>query len=698
MRNKMAGSKLHYYILNMLASQPSKPMPFASVCFRAVRILRTVACFSVILVLLAGQVGAWAADHDNNVEWDGLFHDQGPLYDDHVEPTAHTPVTLKFRTFKNDITSAAIKYFDHADGGFHYVAMRRTGFDKTGAYEFWQGTVPPSPSVKNYRFQIVDGIKTVWYNALGPSDVEAPLGDFYIVPDFVTPAWMKNGIVYQIFPDRFFNGDASNDVQTGQYTYAGHQTLHGQWGGSPFAPAGYDNNLLFFGGDLQGVIQKMDYIKRTVGANIVYLNPIFKAPSVHKYDTQDYFMVDPAFGTNDTLRQLTDVVHSDRNGPRGYLILDGVFNHTGDAISWFDKYNDYPNVTGAYESQTSPYRSYYDFTQWPNKYAAFFGFSSLPKLDFGVSGSPVRQVIYERPDSIAQTYLRPPYSIDGWRLDAAMFADAGGKEGNDDTNHEIWRGFRQAVKSAKPNAVILGEYWGYAASWTAGGDQWDGATNFEAFTKPVSQWITGQDYGGGGGPLTVSQFDQALRAGRAVYPTNVQQAMSNHLSNHDIRRFGTRANGDLDKTLLALTFQMTYVGAPTIYYGDEYGMLGGNDPDDRRTFEWAQGTLDNRAVALTHKLTAIRRQYAALRTGSFLTLMADDTAKMYAYARCDRANRIAVALNNDTQPHDVDVPVGRMSAQNGSILTDKLTGIAYIVSRGCVHVTVQSHGGVILCQ
>lgn len=698
MLNKMTGSTVRPRNYAKLTNRLSKPMPPASVCFRAVCSLRAVACFFVALAFLAGQGRGWAAAHDNNVEWDGLFHDQGPLYDDHVEPTARTPVTLKFRAFKDDITGARIKYFDHADGGFHTVAMRRAGADRTGVYELWQGTVPASSSVKNYRFQIVDGTKTVWYNARGPSDVEAPLGDFYIVPDFVTPAWMKNGIVYQIFPDRFFNGDTSNDVKTGQYTYAGHQTLHGAWGGSPFAPAGYDNNLLFFGGDLQGVIQKMDYIKRVVGANIIYLNPIFKAPSVHKYDTQDYYTVDPAFGTNDTLRQLSDAVHSDRNGPRGYVILDGVFNHTGDASPWFDKYNDYPNVTGAYESQTSPYRSYYDFTQWPGKYAAFFGFGSLPKLDFGAAGSPVRQVMYERPDSVAQTYLRPPYSIDGWRLDAAQYADAGGKEGNDDTNHEIWRAFRRAVKSAKRDAVILGEYWGYAASWTASGNQWDGATNFEAFTKPVSQWITGQDYGGGGGPLSISQFDQALRAGRAVYPTNVQQAMSNHLSNHDIKRFGTRANGDLDKTLLALTFQMTYVGAPTIYYGDEYGMLGGSDPDDRRTFDWTQGTMDNQAVALTHKLTAIRRQYPALRTGSFLTLLTDDTAKIYAYARCDHANRIAVALNNDTQAHDVDVPVGKMSAPDGSHLTDKLTGTAYTVTSGRVHITLRAHAGAVLCQ
>ncbi|MGZ4164864.1 MAG: alpha amylase N-terminal ig-like domain-containing protein, partial [Tumebacillaceae bacterium] len=375
---------------------------------------------------------ALASTNDNNVEWNGLFHDQGPVYDSAPEPTSAQSITLKFRVFKGDITSANIKYYDSADGAFHWVAMSWVSNDPTGKFDYWQGTIPASASSKYYRFQINDGTSTTWYNANGASSTEPSSGDFYILPGFKTPDWMKNGVMYQIFPDRFYNGDTSNDVQTGSYTYAGTPTEKKPWGGTPFADTGYDNNLLFFGGDLSCVDQKMSYIKQTLGANIVYLNPIFKAPSVHKYDTQDYMTVDPAFGSNTTLSTLSSDIHSTANGPKGYLVLDGVFNHTGDAHSWFDRYNNFSTV-GAYESQSSPYSSYYNFTAWPNTYASFMGFPSLPKLNFGASGSAVRNVIYNNSNSVAKTYLSAPYSIDGWRLDAAQYADANGNNGSDAT-------------------------------------------------------------------------------------------------------------------------------------------------------------------------------------------------------------------------------------------------------------------------
>ena len=654
------------------------------------RLLRKMQTFALITMssalvipFLPGGGEALAATNDNNVEWNGLFHDQGPVFDSVAEPTSAQAVTLKFRTYKGDITSANIKYYDSATGTFTMVPMSWVANDATGIYDYWQGTIPASASTKYYRFQINDGTATAWYNAAGISSTEPSSGDFYIIPGFKTPDWMKNGVMYQIFPDRFFNGNTANDVQTGSYTYAGTPTEKKAWGSSVFADPGYDNNLVFFGGDLDGVNQKLSYIKGTLGANIIYLNPIFKAPSVHKYDTQDYMTVDPAFGTNTTLQTLSTNIHATTNGPKGYLVLDGVFNHTGDAHIWFDKYSQSSTV-GAYESQSSPYYNYYNFSTWPNSYASFMGFSSLPKLNYGATGSAVRNVIYNNSNSVAKTYLQAPYSIDGWRLDAAMYADANGNNGSDSTNHQIWNEFRSAVKSVNPNAEILGEYWGNANPWTGNGKEWDSATNFDGFTQPLSEWITGKDYSNNAASLSVSGFDSWLKGTRANYPTNVQQVMSNHMSNHDITRFGERAAGDIWKTYLGLFFQMTYVGTPTIYYGDEYGMMGGADPDDRRTFDWTQGTTANSAVALTQKLISIRNTYPALRTGSFMTLKVDDTAKTYSYGRFDNTNRIAVVLNNDSVTKSITVPVNMMSCTNGSVLTDKITGNTYTVTNGQV--------------
>ncbi|MFB9328688.1 alpha amylase N-terminal ig-like domain-containing protein [Paenibacillus aurantiacus] len=649
--------------------------------------------FSSLLINTAS-----AASSDNNVEWAGLFHDQGPMYDSAPEPSSTTAVTLKFRVLKGDITSANIKYYDSADSGYHWVPMNWIANDATGRYDYWTGTIPASASTKYYRFQINDGTATAWYNAKGASSSEPTAQDFYILPNFKTPDWLKNGAIYQIFVDRFYNGDTSNDIATGTYPYGYNSPAQFKsWGSTPYASSGYSNSEVFFGGDLTGVNQKMNYIKNTIGANIIYLNPIFKSPSNHKYDTQDYMTVDPMFGSNATLQTLSSGIHSTSNGPKGYLVLDGVFNHTGDNHLWFNKYGA-NSTTGAYQSQSSPYSSYYTFQAWPNAYSTFLGFNTLPKLNFGASGSAVRNVLYNNTNSVAKTYLNAPYNIDGWRLDAPQYADAGGNNGSNSTNHQIWTEFRSAVKSVNPNSAIIGEYWGDANAWTAQGNQWDSATNFAGFTQPLSRWITGKDYSNNASSLTTTQFDSMLANTRANYPTNVQQVMSNHLSNHDIPRFGTRAGGDIWKTYLALIFQMTYVGTPTIYYGDEYGMQGGADPDNRRTFDWSQGTTTNSAVALTKKLISIRNSYPALRTGSFMTLLTDDMNNLYSYARLDNTNRIAVVLNNDSVSHSVTVPVNKASMADGSTVTDKISGNVYTVSNGSVTLTVDGHYGAILVQ
>ncbi len=653
------------------------------------------------LALCAGSActpPARAAGNDNNVEWNGLFHDQGPLFDNRVEPTASQPVTLTLRTFKGDISSANIKYYDSADSSFHWVAMHWSANDPTGVFDYWQGTVPASASEKYYRFQINDGSATAWLNAAGTSAAEPSSGDFFIVPGFNTPAWMKNGVMYQIFPDRFYNGDTANDVGNGQYTYAGCATEKHPWGSGVTSYVGGCNSAVFFGGDLAGIDQKLGYLKNTIGADILYLNPVFLSPTNHKYDTENYNTVDPAFGSNSTLQTLISHVHGTSNGPRGYVILDGVFNHTGDTHPWFDRQHWWSGSNGAYESTSSPYYGWYTFQSWPTTYSGFFGISSMPKLDYGASGSAVRNAIYGASTSVVQKYLKSPYAIDGWRLDAAQYLDAGGGNGSDAVNHQIMAELRSAVKSVNANAEILGEFWGNAGPWTDNGDQWDGAMNYDGFAQPVSEWITGKDYGGGNASINVSQFDSWLRGTRANYPTNVQQTMSNFLSSHDITRFGNRAGGDIWKTYLALFFQMTYVGTPTIYYGDEYGMQGGADPDNRRTFDWSTGSITNSAVALTRKLVAIRKAYPALRTGSFMTLLTDNTNKIYAYGRFDASNRITVALNNDTVAHTVNVPVWQLSVANGSQLTDLVSGTHYTVQNGQVSVSVNGHYGAILAQ
>ena len=310
--------------------------------------------------LLCGAGRAQAAcSADNNVAWKYLFSDQGPLFDSNPEPTATTSVTVKLRTCKSDITSANIKYYDTADISYHWVSMVWVSNDPTGKFDYWQGTIPASSSEKYYRFQINDGTATAWLNAAGITSSEPSSGDFFVIPGFKTPDWMKNGVVYQIFPDRFFDGDTSNDVTNAEFTYGGCATEQHAWGASVYStvnPANC-NSEVFFGGDLAGVNQKLSYIKQTLGADIIYLNPIFNSPTVHKYDTQNYYEIDLAFGTGSTLEKLIGDIHSSTNGPQGYIVLDGVFNHSGDSNCWFQKqlYDNFAcSYQGADQSQSDP--------------------------------------------------------------------------------------------------------------------------------------------------------------------------------------------------------------------------------------------------------------------------------------------------------------------------------------------------------
>jgi len=658
-------------------------------------------------VLLAGallcNVGrAAACSHDNKVETSYLFSDQGTMYDSNPEPTAINPVTLTLRACKGDITAANIKYYDTADSEFYRIAMHRVSTDPTGRFDYWQGTISASSSEKRYRFEIRDGSATTWLNAAGITPNEPSSGDFFIIPGFRTPDWMKNGVVYQIFPDRFYDGDTSNDVTDGQYTYGGCATERHAWGTSVLPRANGCNSTVFFGGDLAGVDSKLGYIKQTLGADIVYLNPIFRSPSNHKYDTQNYYQVDPAFGTAATLQHLIADIHGTVNGPAGYIILDGVFNHSGDSNCWFERQT-YGSIScprpGAFRSRSSRYYGYYTFQSWPDAYSTFaMSVPSMPKLNYGATGSAVREQIYAGSTSVMQTYLRAPYRIDGWRLDVAQSLDADGKDGSDPTNHEIMRELRSAVTSVNPGAEILGEYWHDASPWLDDGKEWDGAMNYNGFTNPVSEWLCGRDEYGQQAAISATRFDEWLRASRADLPIGAQETMTNELGSHDTIRFGTRCGGDVRKTYLGLIFQFTYVGTPTIYYGDEYGMQGGNDPDDRRTFDWSRANMGDPAVALTHRLALLRKQYAALRTGSYMTLLTDDARGIYAFGRLDASHRIAVVLNNAREDRTVTVPAYRLSMRNASRVTDLLSGRSYRVSNGRLTVNVAGYQGAILEQ
>jgi glycosidase len=474
---------------------------------------------------------------------------------------------------------------------------------------------------------------------------------------------MQDAVVYQIFPDRFYNGDPGNDRPAGEMVY-GNPTTRRAWDQLPEQPPqGTD----FFGGDLQGVIAKLDYLS-SLGVNVIYLNPIFDASSNHGYDTRDYTKIAPWFGTQQTF----DSLIAEAGKRNIHVILDGVFNHSGSESIYFDRDSQYPTV-GAFESQESPYFSWYHFIKWPKWYETFGDYDNLPKF---MEVDAVRDFIYRKPDSIAQRWLKAGAA--GWRLDAAS-----------NKSDPFWRDFRNSVRGAYPDAVLISEYGTSGENAIAGltGDEWDGTMNYRfmnatlGFVKPD-------------GMVTAEQLDNLLASEREDYPPNAVMASMNLIDSHDKPRALTAVGGDKNRLRLLALLQFTNAGAPTVYYGDEAGLEGGEDPDDRRTYPW--GHEDSSLIAYYQALGRARHQLSALRTGSTTRLLTDNDKKLYAYARKDAKGTAVVALNAGTAAQTLDLDVHSV-LPDGATLKDLLAaGTSYSVQGGHLRVKLDPVAGALL--
>jgi glycosidase len=624
----------------------------------------------------------FGAAHDNDVFWDGLLHDsRNPTYRTPVGPVpAGTPVTLRLRAFAGDLTGVSLRLYDDRTDTATVLPMRVVASDP--AYDYWAVTITPTqPTVLWYRFIVRDGADTDYYednhvvdgvyrgyNEGGPGRAydESPDLSFQLTvydPTFQTPDWLKGAVVYQIFPDRFRNGDPANDVVSGTHFYYGNPTggiTYTTWNAEvidPRDPASPYRNRWgedFYGGDLQGVTEKLDYLQ-SLGVTAIYLNPVFRSPSNHKYDTTTYEEVDPHLGGDEALADL--LAAAEARGIR--VILDGVFNHTSSDSVYFDRYSRYPTV-GAYESRSSPYYDWYTFPDWPDGYLSWWGYDTLPVLRS--SNPAVRTYFYSGTGAIATRWVLSGTA--GWRLDVGGDIDPGLTR---DPGNDYWEGFRQAVKGANPDAVILGEEWGDATPWLLG-REWDAVMNYR-FRSAVLSFLRETRYedndnnpsssGGVLAPITVSQLDAWLHSLAEDYPPEALAVMLNLAGSHDTNRVrfvlshGQKSGGgdlspnetDPYQKLLAL-LQFTLPGAPTVYYGDEVGvespgrLYGGkyeDDPYNRVPFPWSDtpGHYSARSgiAAFYALLGQTRAARPALCVGSFDTLLVDDAARVYAYGR-----------------------------------------------------------------
>jgi glycosidase/fibronectin type 3 domain-containing protein len=684
---------------------------------------------SHVLTVTAGHA------HDNNVEWDGLRYDsRETLYRTPGGAVpAGTPVTLRFRTFHDDVTSVKLRVYDVNDAGQKIISMTRAASDvscyqaslASETCDYWQTTLlNPAPDNLWYRFIVTDGTKTTFYADDTPAldgGVGVPSNDpvdqswalMVYDPSFAAPSWAKNAVIYQIFPDRFRNGDRHNDPRTGDPRYD-QPVVKKAWNDLPEGycrsyttpcsegPQGRD----YFGGDLKGVEDKLDYL-HDLGVNTIYFNPIFDSRSNHGYDTADYRNINPYFGSNKDFEKVAK--KADKLGIR--VVLDGVFNHMSSDSPFFDRYHHYNNV-GACESLSSPWRSWFTFTT-PNvpcgssDYVGWFGFDSIPVLN--KSNPDVQQYFVTGKDSVSRLWLKRGAS--GWRLD--VMGDSSFPSG-------YWNDFRQVVKQQDPQALIIGELWQKDSTLLRflRGDRADSTMNYRlrdavlGFLAPEP--FDPKGFGDSGHSLTAAQFASRLASIREDYPDAAYYSLMNLLDSHDTARLlwqltpglpnradkeqnaANLADGKLRQRLASL-IQYTLPGAPTVYYGDEVGLTGADDPDDRRTYPWTDtgGHPDTALLAHYRALAVLRKSVPALTDGDFRVLLADDAADSVAYGRKTGSQAAIVALNRGGAPQTLHMNVGGY-LPDGTALHAVFGSGAATVSGGVLAIDVPALSGVVL--
>jgi len=461
------------------------------------------------------------------------------------------------------------------------------------------------------------------------------------------PGWIADAVFYQIFPDRFANGDPSNDPPGVQ-----------PWGAPPTIWG-------FQGGDLRGVRDHLDYLS-DLGVTALLFNPIFQATSNHRYNAMDYYRIDPRLGTHDDFRALLDAAHG--RGMR--VVLDGVFNHCGRGFFAF---------ADLLENEShSPYVHWFHVKKFPlnaftpgeaENYLAWWKFKSLPK--FNTSTPAVRRFIL----GVARHWVEQ--GIDGWRLDVP----------NEIDDDPFWAEFRQTVKDVNPDAYLVGEIWDGDPRWVSP-NHFDGLLNY-----PLRDMILG--FLGGKG-IKAAEFGRRTVDLLARYAPENAFAHYLSLGSHDTERLRTMCRGDLRRVRLAFLFQFFYPGAPGIYYGDEIGLEGGKDPDSRRAFPWDPARWDAGLHAWVRTLAHLRRSQAVLRRGEFRFLAADDAAQTAAFTRRLGEDTAVLFLNASDSAQLIRIPAATVGLSELQSLTSAVTGAVRTVDGGALQLTLPPLSGELL--
>lgn len=607
-----------------------------------------------------------------------VHHDGSGKYVSRRYPRLGETVLIRLRTHvEAPVRRLVLRTFP--DGEQSLKLMRRATTESP--LQWWEAELDITEPVVHYRF-ILDADDGIWHYAADGVTAHIPLdrSDFRILADYHAPDWLDSAVFYQIFPDRFANGDPSNDPRPEEYEYRGHRPVTLPWESPP--PAELLFPLVFYGGDLAGIEQHLDYLVN-LGVNALYLNPLFTAHSNHKYDVADYDHVDPHFGGDDALVALRRAL--DTRAMR--YVLDIVPNHCGYWHSWFQT---------ALADSSSPEAEFFTFRRHPDDYATWLGVWTLPKLNY--SSSELRHRIFAGTDAVFRRWLRPPYSADGWRVDVANML---GRQGQTQLATEIGQGIRRAVKETRGEAYLMGENF-FDAGAQLQGDQWDGVMNYDGFTHPLWYWLAGYRLAAhgfpeliSGSPWSTEALVAAWQSRLAAIPWAIALQQYNILDSHDTVRI--RALLDENDALhrLAVAVLLTFPGIPGLYYGDEIGMSDLPDLGARGCMIWDESRWNHPLREFHRLLIRLRRTEPALQRGGFQVLAVETDT--FAYQRELEDDRFIVVGHRSSQPR----PAGPLLVAHGGVpdntrFTDKVSNVEYVARGGALLLPELPQGVMIL--
>ncbi len=557
-------------------------------------------------------------------------------------PLNETTLLVVVRAKRGLVKSGKVVYGDryHPPKADQSLQLKKAAYD--GDFDYFQAELELRPPRFRYAFLLSDGLRSAWLGERGVGQRRPDDTSFFQYPyinrgDLLeVPKWLTEGVVYQIFPERFARGNPALDPPEVK-----------DWADDK------PKTTSFYGGDLEGIIQRLPPLV-DLGVTVLYLTPIFTSPSNHKYDTADYYAIDPHFGDKETLRRLINRCHE--AGIK--VILDAVFNHSGSGFFAFQDvlekgeksaYADWFHIH-SFPVRTTPKPNYETFST---------GIGTMPKLR--TENPRLRRYLLD----VARYWLAE-FEIDGWRIDVA-----------NEVSHSFWREFRAAIKEINPEAAIIGEIWHEARPWLAG-DEFDGVTNYPLRQACLDFFAKGA--------IDAERFAEAIQRNLFIYPKPLLRASWNLLGSHDTERFMTACGGDSKKAALGAVFNLTWFSTPLIYYGDEIGMAGKDDPDCRRPMLWERESWDLSLYKLYRRLIGLRRKEAALRQGEASVLYADGADNTLIYLRQGPSHKepAVIALNNSAAEKTISLA----GVKQGELLKDlnwqALTGTGRLQAVDCL--------------